>query len=275
MRSLDISSDTDLGVTLRSQSLVKARPDITCAEVVARLRFDLGVVVSEPTVCRAFKFLKQTRKRKVRTALLKHSPQNQLRTIQFMQWQMTRRASELVFVDEMGIRAADAERNYARSREGTSAVQPCAAHCNGERGMLQNFLCALGTDGILPCSYDVQGSVNSEVFELWVEEMIIPTIRERYPLGNVCVVMDNAKFHRHRFLEPLFEAAGIELVFLPAYSPEFNPIETAFAWVKAHVRRTPTRSIRDIPAATYTALAEVSGGLAKAWMRHSNYVVVP
>ena len=262
-------------ITLHLQFLVKARPDITCAEVVARLRFDLDVVVSEPTVCRAFKFLKQTRKRKVRTALLKHSDQNQLRTIAFMQWQMTRPASELVFVDEMGIRAADAERNYARSREGTAAVQPGAAHCNGERGMLQNFLCALGTDGILPCSYDVQGSVNSEVFELWVEEMIIPTIRERYPLGNACVVMDNAKFHRHRFLGPLFEAAGIELVFLPAYSPEFNPIETAFAWVKAHVRRTPTRSIRDIPAATYTALAEVSGGLAKAWMRHSNYVVVP
>ena len=54
-----------------------------------------------------------------------------------------------------------------------------------------------------------------------------------------------------------------------------NPIETAFAWVKAHVRRTPTRSIRDIPAATYAALAEVSGDLAKAWMRHSNYVFDP
>jgi hypothetical protein len=106
--------------------------------------------VSEPTVCRAFQFLKQTRKRKVRTAVVKHSPQNQLRTIEFMRWQMTRPASQLIFIDEMGIRAADAERNYARSREGTAAAQPGAAHCNGERGVLQNFLCALGVEGILP-----------------------------------------------------------------------------------------------------------------------------
>ena len=140
--------------------------------------------------------------------------------------------------------------------------------------MLQNFLCALGVDGILPCSYDVQGPVDSRVFELWVTVMLIPAIQQRYPFGGVCVVMDNARFHRVRVLQEIFARAGIDLKFLPAYSPEYNPIETAFAWIKAHVRRTPTRSIRDIPAATYAALAEVSGDLAKAWMRHSNYVVV-
>lgn len=64
------------------------------------------------------------------------------------------------------------------------------------------------------------------------------------------------------------------LKFVPSYSPEYNPIETAFAWVKAHVRRTPTESIRDIPAATFTALNAVSGDPAKAWVRHSSYIVV-
>ena len=255
------------------QFLVKARPDITCAEVVARLRLDLDVHVSEPTVCRAFKYLKQTRKRKTRSALLKTTPRNMLRTQAFMQWQMTRRASQLVFVDEMGIRAADAVRNYARSREGTAAVQPDPGHNTGERGVLMNFLCALGVDGMLPCSYDVQGVVNSEVFELWVVQMLIPAIHEQYPFGGIFVVMDNASFHRNRVLEDIFERAGMELRFVPSYSPEYNPIETAFAWVKAHVRRTPTESIRDIPAATFTALNAVSGDLAKAWMRHSNYVV--
>ena len=116
--------------------------------------------------------------------------------------------------------------------------------------------------------------VRSNLF-LWVTVMIIPAIQQRYPFGGVCVVMDNAKFHRSRVLEDIFAGADMELRFLPSYSPEYIPIETAFAWIKAHVRRTPTRSIRDIPAATYAALAEVSGYLAKAWMRHSNYVVVP
>jgi len=146
--------------------------------------------VSEPTVCRAFKFLKQTRKRKTRTALLKHSDQNMRRARAFIEWQLTRPASELVFVDEMGIQAADAERNYARSRAGTAAAQPGPAHNIGERGMLHNFVCALDVGGILPCSYDVQGSVNSEVFEVWVTEMIMPATQESHPFGGVCVVMD-------------------------------------------------------------------------------------
>lgn len=202
---------------------MKARPDITCAEVVTQLRLDLDVHVSEPTVCRAFKFLKQTRKRKTRTALLKTTDRNMLRTLAFMEWQLTRRASQLVFVDKMGIRAADAVRNYARTREGTAAVQPDPGHNTGERGVLQNFLCALGVDGMLPCSYDVQGSVNSEVFELWVTQMLIVAIQEQCPFGGVSVVMDNASFHRNRVLEDNFDRPGIELQFVPSYSPEYNP----------------------------------------------------
>ena len=115
-----------------------------------------------------------------------------------------------------------------------------------------------------PAGYDVQGPVNSEVFELWVTQMLIPAIQEMYPLGGVCVVMDNARFHRNRVLEDMFAGADIELRFLPSYSPEYNPIETAFAWIKTHVRHTPMRSIWDIPAATYAAFAEVSGDLAKS-----------
>ena len=81
---------------------------------------------------------------------------------------------------------------------------------------------AFGVEGILPCSYDVQGLVDSRVFELWVTEMLIPTIQVRYPFGGVCVVMDNARFHRERVLQEIFAHAGIDLKFLPAYSPEYK-----------------------------------------------------
>ena len=150
-------------------------------------------------------------------------------------------------------------------------MAPAAAHNTGERGALWNFLCGLDADGMLNCSFCVLGSVNALIFEAWCQEMLIPTLQRKYPFGGMTVVLDNASFHRRRHLEGLFDGSGIAVMFLPAYSPEFNPIETAFAWVKGSVRRNPIQSMQDIPGATFRAIANVNGALAKSWMLHSNY----
>jgi transposase len=191
----------------------------------------------------------------------------------FEAWQAERDATRIVFVDEMGIRAADAETNYARSPAGEKAVVPAASHQTGERGLLWNFLAAITIDRVLDCSYLKIETVNGDTFERWCHIMLIPTILRAYPDGGVSVVMDNASFHRKRVLFPMFQGHGIELMFLPAYAPEFNPIETAFAWVKGHVRRNPLESIGDIPSATFRALAAITPRLCRSWVKFSDYVV--
>lgn len=233
----------------------------------------MEVLVSESTVCRALKYLRLTRKRKTKAAYRKYAPANLQRISDFEAWQTERDARRIVFVDEMGIRAADAETNYARSQAGEKAVVPGASDQTGERGIKWNFLAAMTVDGVLDCSYVKTGSVNAATFENWVDNMLIPSIRQAYPDGGVSVVMDNASFHRSRVLDRMFARHGIELVFLPAYSPEFNPIETAFAWVKGHVRRDTLGSIGDIPGATFRALAEVTPRLCKSWLKFSDYVL--
>jgi len=85
-----------------------------------------------------------------------------------------REGESLIFIDEMGIRAADCKRPFARSLSGTKAAVPAAAHNTGERGIKWHFLCALGIEGMLDCSYFLTGSMNSQVFEEWVEVLLIP-----------------------------------------------------------------------------------------------------
>ena len=117
----------------------------------------------------------------------------------------------------MGVRVADAQRIYARSKAGTKAAVPCPAHNTGERGTLWNFFAALDAEGIMDCTYHTHESVNAATFEDWVEIMLLPTILEKYPFGGVSVVMDNASFHRRVPLTQMFNEHGVELMFLPAY----------------------------------------------------------
>lgn len=247
---------------------------MTHAEYCERLRLDMDVVVSEPTMCRVLNnVLRLTRKRKTRAAYRKYRPANLQRIKDFELWIEQRDAGRIVFIDEMGIRAADAERNYARSRAGEKAVMPGASHCTGERGIKWNFLAGMNIDGMLDCTYVTHEKMNRIVFEDWCEIMLIPAVLDAYPDGGASVVLDNASFHRRAVLVPLFMEHEIELAFLPAYSPEYNPIETAFAWIKGFVRRNPTQSIADIPAATLRAFAGITPRHCASWFRFSNYIV--
>jgi transposase len=75
--------------------------------------------------------------------------------------------------------------------------------------------------------FTVEGSCNRTVFEIWLETCLIPLLSP----GQV-VVMDNATFHKGGRIEQLIQEAGLSLLYLPAYSPEFNRIERCWSWLK-------------------------------------------
>lgn len=83
----------------------------------------------------------------------------------------------------------------------------------------------LGKDIIAPCSYN--GTMNHTLFEDWFEKHLLPAL----PKGTV-IVMDNAPFHRKKQLHRLAQKWKCTLIFLPPYSPELNPIEHFWAWLK-------------------------------------------
>ena len=84
----------------------------------------------------------------------------------------------------------------------------------------------------------LSGSINRDAFEAYVERVLVPELRP----GDI-VVMDNLSSHKGPTVRAMIEAAGARLRFLPPYSPDFNPIENAFAKLKALLRKAAERTV--------------------------------
>jgi transposase len=102
-------------------------------------------------------------------------------------------------------------------------------------------------------SLAVEGATAREVFETYIEKVLAPTLRE----GQV-VVMDNLSSHRGSRVRELIEQRGCELIYLPPYSPDFNPIEEAFSKIKGLLRKAEARSREALIEAMGRALSAVT-----------------
>lgn len=148
---------------------------------------------------------------------------------------------QLVFVDEMGANTSLSQL-YAYSRVGQRAQ--CSVPRN--RGKNTTLLSSISVEGMAP-SLAVDGPTDRAVFEAYyVEKVLAPTLRA----GQI-VVMDNLSAHKGERVKELIEEHGCELLYLPSYSPDLNPIEEAFSKVK--------RLLRKAQARTRDALVEAMG----------------
>ena len=95
----------------------------------------------------------------------------------------------------------------------------------------------------------LDGPMDGEVFRAWCEQMLAPALRP----GDI-VIMDNLAAHKVDGIRQAIEARGATLLYLPPYSPDLNPIENAFAKLKAHVRKAAARTIEALETAAAEAL---------------------
>lgn len=101
---------------------------------------------------------------------------------------------------------------------------------SGKRYARHSFVAAkCGKKILAPMTY--KGTCNTKLFEIWVEKMLLPELKK-----GQTIIMDNAVFHKSERTKILIEAAGCQLLFLPPYSPDLNPIEQFWAWFKAQIR---------------------------------------
>ena len=142
---------------------------------------------------------------------------------------------QIAYVDETGIDTC-LHREYVWSERG----EPLIRAVSGRKFKRTGIVAAqIGKSIVAPLQYD--GTMDSILFETWFEKCLLPDL-----LPNAFIVMDNATFHRKSRLIPLAEQAGFHLVFLPPYSPEYNPIEHFWAWLKRYLRKSlPTHSSFD------------------------------
>ena len=134
-----------------------------------------------------------------------------------------------------------------------------------KRGKNTTLLSSMSLEGMGP-SLAVEGATTALVFEAYIEQVLAPSLHK----GQI-VVMDNLGAHRPKRVRELIEERGCELVYLPAYSPDYNPIEEAFAKIKNLLRKATARSKETLIEAIGVALSAVSAVDARGFFEHAGY----
>jgi transposase len=166
----------------------------------------------------------------------------------------------LVFIDETGAKT-NLTRLYGRAPRGQRLVAP-VPHGHW---MTTTFVAALRHDEITaPCVFD--GPMDGASFLIYVEHFLVPTLRR----GDV-VVMDNLASHKVAGVKETIEGAGATLRYLPAYSPDLNPIEQAFAKLKAALRKAAARTFDALVEAIAQALADFTAQECANYIANSGY----
>jgi transposase len=168
-----------------------------------------------------------------------------------------------IFVDEMG---ANTSLSVLRawSRRGERAY--CSVPRN--RGKNTTLLASMSMEGMGP-SLAVEGTTSATVFETYVKKVLAPTLRP----GQI-VVMDNLSAHKGARVRDLVAQRGCELLYLPPYSPDLNPIEEAFSKMKGILRRAEARSREALIEAIGRALEAITSRDARGFFGHCGYRVL-
>lgn len=171
-------------------------------------------------------------------------------------------AGAFVFVDESGV-TTDLLRRYGRSFRGERLrdYTPCG------HWQTHTVIAALRVDGLhAPAVFD--GPLDNPTFLAYVEQVLVPTLRP----GDV-VILDNLAMHKQPEVQAAIEQVGAQLRFLPPYSPDFNPIEQAFAKLKAFLRALRPRTFDHVVEFVRIALTLFTPQECLNFVRHCGYRV--
>jgi transposase len=174
---------------------------------------------------------------------------------------LSRVLARLRFIDECGMHLG-LTRLYGRAAPGERVVEATP----GYSGPHYTLVASLSLTGV-QAPWAFEKAMNTQAFETYVEHILGPTLQA----GDI-VVVDNLSAHKGKPVQRLIEARGAQVVFLPPYSPDLNPIEKCWAKVKAALRRAKARTWDVLLEALADALRSVSAEDALAWFKHCGYV---
>jgi transposase len=169
--------------------------------------------------------------------------------------------TKLVFVDETGSHIAMTPL-YAYAPRGQRAKGSVPRNY----GASLTLIASLSTQGMGEALM-LDGAADAAAFEVYVEQLLAPSLKP----GQI-VILDNLSIHQGPRVRAAIEARGCCLLFLPAYSPDFSPIEEAFSKVKTFLRRQGARTREALQEAIAEALLTVTAQDACGWFTHCGYL---
>ena len=155
--------------------------------------------------------------------------------------------------------------DYARSPKGLRAEVTEKFHIDSKVSVIS----ALSLKGV-GATMTIEGSVDGDVFFHYVKYILCPQIGH----GEI-VLMDNITFHRNPETIKLIESTGAKVIHIPAYSPEFNPIEECISKLKNAIRRAKPETRRKLENVLKRAIALVTNQDIRGWFEHSGYTYSP
>jgi putative transposase len=171
--------------------------------------------------------------------------------------------SRLVFIDETWTKT-----NMAPLRGWAPRGERLKAKVPHRRWQTMTFLAALRFDRV-EAPWLIDGPINGERFRLYVEKLLLPTLRP-----DDIVIIDNLGSHRGKVIRQLIRSVGARLFFLPKYSPDLNPIEQLFAKLKHRLRTAAMRSIDGVSDAIGQILNTITSAECRNYFINSGYAPV-
>ncbi|WP_166300311.1 IS630 family transposase [Bradyrhizobium sp. 2S1] len=225
---------------------VTAKPDITLAELRELLK-RRGISTGIASLWRFFQRRKITLKKKTAHAAEQRRGDINAAREEWFEGQIDLDPERLVFIDETSANTKMA-RLYGRSPRG----ERCRAAIPHGHWKTTTFTAGLRSDGLIaPIVLD--GPMDGDAFLAYVEQLLAPSLRP----GDT-VIMDNLPAHKVHGVREAIRAVGASLLYLPPYSPDFNPIEMAFSKLKALLRAAAARTMPDLWQAIANALKRFS-----------------
>jgi transposase len=171
-------------------------------------------------------------------------------------------AQKLVFLDESGAKT-NMTRTRGRAPRGVRVIDKVPHGHWATTTMIS----AIRTTG--PCAAAVvTGATDSDVFLAYVQHVLVPELKP----GDV-VILDNLQPHKAKGVREMIEAAGAKLLYLPPYSPDFNPIENMWSKVKQHLRSAAARTFDALQEAVTSALETITPSDCAGYFRHCGYAI--
>ena len=248
------------GLRRRLAHQLEAHLDFTLAQHMEwwNRRHGEDVQVSESLLSRFFRHLGWTRKKKTLGA----AERNEAERETFQAVMKTLPVEKVVVLDEIGTRIGMIP-VYARAPQGCRAYD----HVLQNYGRNVTLLASMTVDG-MQAAMTLEGAVDEIAFEAFVEKMLLPTLHP-----GQFIIMDNLSSHKSEKVEQLVTQAGCQLLYLPAYSPDYSPIEEAFSKLKAFLRRCRCRTIPALIRAIAQGLDGITAENARGWFAHVGFSV--
>lgn len=206
--------------------IVAENPGLYLKEICAKIYHATGVTVSDSTVCRTLRRIGYSRKKIVQVA----KQRSAIFRGKFMADVLSYPRSYFVWVDESGSDQRNQIRKFGYALIGEEPV----CHRFLSRGTRYSAISAISSAGMM-CYELVTGSVNSDIYYDFLRGTLIPNMQP-FPNDLSILIMDNCAIHHVEHIKDLLTSAGILLIYLPPYSPDFNPIEQVFSYIKYYLK---------------------------------------